>query len=767
MTNRWFIYPVAALSALLMLTIGALLILVIVTYPRLPSLDTITDYRPKIPLRIYTHDGQQIGEFGEERRAFVPIDKVPQQMKQAILAAEDERFYQHGGVDYIGVARAALSNLLTAEARQGASTITQQVAKNFFLSSERTFSRKFNEALLAFKIEHNLSKDKILELYINQIYLGQRAYGFASAAQMYYGKRLDDLSIAEMAMLAGLPKAPSSYNPVANPRRAKLRQQYVLRRMHELKFITDPQLQAALQEQLQVHRGQQGFNTNALYVAEMVRQYMYDKYKEEAYTKGFRVYTTLDSQHQAAAYEAVRKGMLDYDRRHGYRGPEGFVELTGDSNEDTYEDELQKYSDAGDLAPALVLSANAQKVQAHIKGGETISISGNGLRFAARSLSDKTNPQNRIRRGAVIRVQKSGEGDWSIVQVPAAEAAFVSIDPDSGALKSLVGGFDYNHNNFNHVTQAWRQPGSSFKPFIYSAGLEKGITPSTIINDAPLAIDPATIGGQNWEPKNFDGSYSGPISMRNALTKSKNLVSIRILMAITPQYAQEYVTRFGFDPKNHPPYLTMALGAGSVTPLQIAGGYSIFANGGYRVTPYFIDRIEDGKGQILARTEPEMVGKNAQQVIDPRNAFIMTSIMGDVVRRGTAAKAATLGRHDLAGKTGTTNDQFDAWFAGFQRTVVAVAWMGYDQPKSLGGSETGGQAALPMWISYMGKVLKNVPEHQPTVPEGVVVQSHDSGNGMTNEYYYQEYTQTNPELRLEQGSQNNGQVQDEVKDMLF
>lgn len=750
-----------------MLAIGALLILVIVTYPRLPSLDTITDYRPKIPLRIFTQDGQQIGEFGEERRAFVPIDKVPLQMKQAILAAEDERFYQHGGVDYIGVARAALTNLLSAEARQGASTITQQVAKNFFLSSERTFTRKFNEALLAFKIEHNLSKDKILELYINQIYLGQRAYGFASAAQIYYGKRLDDLSVAEMAMLAGLPKAPSSYNPVANPRRAQLRQQYVLRRMRELKFINEQQLQAAQQEQLQVQRNQQGFNAQALYVAEMVRQYMYDKYREEAYTKGFRVYTTLDSQHQAAAYEAVRKGMLDYDRRHGYRGPEGFVELSGENNEDTYEDELQKYSDAGDLLPALVLSASSQKVQAHIKGGETITISGNGLRFAARSLSNKTNPQNRIRRGAVIRAQKNSDGGWSIAQIPAAEAAFVSIDPDSGALKSLIGGFDFNHNNFNHVTQAWRQPGSSFKPFIYSAGLEKGITPSTVINDAPLAIDPATIGGQNWEPKNFDGSYSGPISMRNALTKSKNLVSIRILMAITPQYAQEYVTRFGFDPKSHPPYLTMALGAGSVTPLQIAGGYSIFANGGFRVTPYFIDRIEDGKGQVLARTEPEMVGKNAQQVIDPRNAFIMTSIMGDVVRRGTAAKAAILGRHDLAGKTGTTNDQFDAWFAGFQRTVVAVAWMGYDQPRSLGGSETGGQAALPIWISYMGKALKNVPEYQPTVPEGVVVQSHDSGNGMTNEYYYQEYTQTNPELRLEQGSQNNGQVQDEVKDMLF
>lgn len=768
MNNRWILYPVTALAALSILLVGAILVLVIVTYPRLPSLDTITDYRPKIPLRIYTQDGVQIGEFGEERRAFVPIEKVPPLMKQAILAAEDERFYQHGGVDYIGIMRAAISNLLSNQMRQGASTITQQVAKNFFLSSERTFSRKFNEALLAFKIEHNLSKDKILELYINQIYLGQRAYGFASAAQIYYGKPLDKLSIAEIAMLAGLPKAPSSYNPVANPRRATLRQQYVLRRMHELRFIDAQQLNAAIQEPLHVHRTQQGFDTSALYVAEMVRQYMYEKYREEAYTQGLKVYTTLQASHQTAAYDAVRKGMLDYDRRHGYRGPEGFVELPAEADDDTFEDELQKFSDAGDLRPALVLSATSRSVKAHVKGGETIDIGSTGLRFAARSLGDKINPQNRIRRGAVIRVQQNSKGDWAISQIPAAQAAFVAVAPDTGAILALVGGFDFNHNNFNHVTQAWRQPGSSFKPFIYSAALDKGITPSTFINDAPLSIDPATIGGQNWDPKNFDGSYSGMISMRNALTKSKNLVSIRLLMAITPQYAQEYITKFGFDAKNHPPYLTMALGAGSVTPLQLAGGYSVFANGGYRLTPYFIDRIEDGKGQILARTEPDVIGKNAQQVIDPRNAFIMTSIMGDVVRRGTAAKVTALGRHDLAGKTGTTNDQFDAWFAGYQRNVVAVVWMGYDQPRSLGGSETGGQAALPMWISYMGKVLKNVPEHQPTIPEGVVAQEHDTGNGAITEYYYQEYTRTNPELHLDNGGQGGGQqVQDDVKDMLF
>ncbi|WP_184035311.1 penicillin-binding protein 1A [Chitinivorax tropicus] len=766
MSKRWITYPLAVLVGLLVLAAGAAGVLIAITYPRLPSLEAITDYRPKIPLRIYTRDGVQIGEFGEERRAFAKIENVPLLMKQAILAAEDVRFYEHSGVDYIGVARAAISNVLSSQVKQGASTITQQVAKNFFLSSERSFSRKFNEILLAFKIEHNLSKDKILELYFNQIYLGQRAYGFAAAAQTYFGKNLEQLSVAEMAMLAGLPKAPSAYNPVANPNRAKQRQEYVIRRMREFKFISDEQMQLAKAEKLHVLRSPVTFSSDALYVAEMVRQVMYDRYKEAAYTQGFKVYTTVDKTHQDAAYAAVRKGIQEYDRRHGYRGPEATVEIAADVTDDQLDDELQKVNDAGDLVPAIVLSVNTKSVSAHLKDGETISINGNGLKFAQRNLTDKVNPANKITRGSIIRVQRDDKGNWAITQLPQVETAFVAVDPNNGAIRALIGGFDFSRNNFNHVTQAWRQPGSSFKPFIYSAAIDKGFTPQSVINDAPLAIDPATIGGQHWEPKNYDGTFSGPITLRNALTKSKNLVSIRILMAITPQYAQEYITRFGFDPKNHPPYLTMALGAGSVTPLQMAGGYAVFANGGYRVTPYFIDRIEDGKGNVLAKTQPEEAGKNAKQVIDPRNAFIMTSIMSDVVRRGTAAKAMTLGRGDLAGKTGTTNDQYDAWFAGFQRNLVAVSWMGYDQPRSLGNAETGGQAALPIWIGYMGKALKGEPEFKPVIPEGVVAKPLETENGTIVDYFYEEFQQTNPELGVDSGT-SPAQVQEEVKDMLF
>ncbi|MEW9897158.1 penicillin-binding protein 1A [Chitinivorax sp. PXF-14] len=766
MSNRWIVYPLAALFGILLLAAGAVALLVILTYPRLPSLDTITDYKPKIPLRVYTSDGAQIGEFGEERRAFAKIEQVPQRMKQAILAAEDERFYEHGGVDFIAVTRAALSNLIPNHTRSGAGTITMQVARNFFLTREQTYSRKFNEALLAFKIEHNLSKDKILELYVNQIFLGQRAYGFAAAAQTYFGKNLDRLSTAEMAMLAGLPKAPSTFNPVANPKRAKQRQEYVLHRMLELNFINDEQYQQAVHEKLHVQRGTAIFSGNALYVAEMVRQLMFERYKEEAYTQGFKVYTTIGAAHQQAAYESVRRGLTEYDRRHGYRGPESFVELASDASDDAFEDELQKVTDADDLQPALVLAADSKQIKAYLKGGEIATVSGAGLKFAQRNLSDKVNPANRIRRGAIIRLQHDDKGQWNIVQLPQIETAFVAVDPNSGAVRALVGGFDFNRNNFNHVTQAWRQPGSSFKPFIYSSALEKGFTPQTIINDAPLVIDPATIGGQSWEPKNYDGTFSGPITMRNALTKSKNLVSIRILMSITPQYAQSYITKFGFDPKNHPPYLTMALGAGSVTPLQMAGAYSVFANGGYRVTPYFIDRIEDSRGNVLAKTQPEQAGSNAPQVIDPRNAFIMTSMMGDVVRRGTAAKAMTLGRKDLAGKTGTTNDQFDAWFAGYQRNLVAIVWMGYDQPKSLGSGETGGIAALPIWINYMGKALKGVPEYEPVVPEGVIARTFETENGGFSDYFYQEFTQTNPNLGLDSGTPSS-QAQDEVKDMLF
>jgi penicillin-binding protein 1A len=594
-----------------------------------------------------------------------------------------------------------------------------QVARNFFLSKEKTLSRKFNEALLAFKIEHSLSKDEILEVYINQIYLGQRAYGFASAAQVYFGKNLRDLNVAETAMLAGLPKAPSKYNPVVNPQRARERQQYVLRRMRELGFITAAQFDEAEKQRLVVRRDQPGFATHADYFAEMVRQSLYERYQEDTYTKGMRVYTTLSTAQQDAAYGAVRRGVLDYDKRHGYRGAEGYFELPQGISEDGLEDVLQEFGESDDIFPALVLEVSQKGVKAYRKGGETVEVSGDGLKFARPMLGEKAPANRRIRRGALIRVQKDAKGAWEIVQMPQVEAGMIALSPKDGAVLALVGGFDFNRNKFNHVTQALRQPGSSFKPFIYSAALEKGFTPATVINDAPILIDAAETGSVPWEPKNFDGTFDGPIRMRTALTKSKNLVSIRILQAITPQYAQDYVARFGFDPKQHPAYLTMALGAGSVTVMDMAAGYSVFANGGFRVTPYFITRVEDASGKVLAKATPIRAGGSAPRAIDERNAYVMYSMMQDVIRGGTGARAMSLGRTDLAGKTGTTNDQMDAWFAGFQRGLTAVVWVGFDLPRSLGPNETGAVAALPIWISYMGAALKDQAEDSPPLPVGV------------------------------------------------
>ncbi|KIA79072.1 penicillin-binding protein [Chromobacterium piscinae] len=733
---------------------GAAAIAVIITYPRLQSLDVITDYRPKIPLRVYSADSQLLGEFGEERRSFSRIHEVPQLMKQAVLAAEDERFYQHSGIDYLGILRAAVGNIVSGHTRSGASTITMQVARNFFLSSEKTFTRKFNEALLAFKIEHTLSKDQILELYFNQIYLGQRAYGFGAAAQAYYGKPLNELSIAQMAMLAGLPKAPSAYNPVVNPDRAKLRQQYVLRRMRELNFITEDQYQEALNEPLKLASQAADTSQPGQYVAEMVRQAMYERYKEAAYTEGFKVYTTIDSHHQQWAYDALRAGLTDYDRKTGYRGPESYLDLPSGSGEDLTEaldEAMGDLRDSGGMLPAIVLSASPSEVQAYMRGGKTAVIKGAGLDFARRGLSAKASAQQQIRRGAVIRVQANPKGYWEIVQMPEVEGAFVSLDTRTGAIKSLVGGFDFNRRSFNHVTQAWRQPGSSFKPFIYSAGIERGITPSTMINDAPLSVP--GVNGQMWEPKNDDGKFSGLITLRQGLTRSKNLVSVRVLMAIGTDYAQQYIQRFGFSPKQHPAYLPMALGAGSVTPLQMAEGYSVFANGGYRTKAYFIDRIEDQSGRVLAKTVPTVAGQNAQQAIDPRNAFIMRSMMGDVVRYGTGFRAMSLGRTDLAGKTGTTSDWKDAWFVGFNPNLVAATWVGFDQPRSLGRYGYGGTAALPIWINYMGNALKGQPEVELPVPQGIVVKP-GAGQRGGDEYYYEEFQKTNPELRID----NSGSV---------
>jgi len=739
---RFLAFPLVLAGGFLVTCVLLLALTIALAYPNLPSLQALTEYQPKIPLRIYTAEGVQIGEFGEERRAVVAIGEVPDALKNAIIAAEDERFYEHAGIDYIGVLRAAYMNLISGGRRQGASTITMQVARNFFLSSEKTLTRKLYEALLAFKIEHSLSKEQILELYVNQIYLGQRAYGFGAASQIYFGKALDKLNLAETAMLAGLPKAPSLYNPIANPQRAKQRQHYVLRRMAELGHITAAQYEEATQAPIRPKREVNEYSVHAEFAAEMVRQAIAEHYPDEVYSRGFRVYTTIRKADQEAAYASLRKGVLDYDRRNGYRGPEGFAELPAKPDEDDYEEALNEHPDNDDLLAAIVTAVDPKQIEAALRTGEKVSIGGESLRFAARALDSKTTPQKRIRRGSIIRVQRETPSKpWQIVQLPEVESAFISLDAQDGAVRALVGGFDFNRNKFNHVTQAWRQPGSSFKPFIYSASLEKGFTPATVIPDEPVVLEAEQTGSQRWEPKNFDGKYEGPMRLRTALAKSKNMVSIRILEAIGPKYAQEYVTRFGFEPEKHPPYLTMALGAGSVTAWQMARAYAVFANGGYLVQPYFILKIVDDRGTPLALANPKRAGDESLRVLDPRNAFIMDHMMQDVTRYGTAARATRLGRNDLAGKTGTTNEFVDAWFAGYQPNLVGIAWMGFDQPKTLGRNQTGAAVALPIWIGYMEKVLKEIPEAPRTVPIGVVsvpVMGVLGEGRLAPEYFYQE-----------------------------
>lgn len=713
--------------------IGVLLLgfMLAMAYPNLPELNTLTDYRPKIPLRIFTADNVMIGEFGEERRNVVRFKEIPDVMKQAVLAIEDDRFYEHGGVDYVGILRAAIHNL-SGGARQGASTITQQVARNFFLSSEQTLKRKLYEVLLAWKIEQNLSKDQILEVYMNQIYLGQRAYGFASAAQVYFGKKLSDITLAEAAMLAGLPKAPSANNPVVNPKRAKARQQYILQRMHDLGYVSDEAYAEAKSEELRIKSETTEFGIHAEYVAEMTRQMVYEQFRDETYTRGLNVFTTITKADQDAAYIALRRGVMDYEKRHGYRGPEGYMDIPAarEEAEDAIETELADHPDSDDLIAAVVLEANPKSLRAVLANGEEITITGPGLSFAGNLLSDKAPPNRRVKRGAIIRVTQEGKA-WSITQMPEVESAFVSASTEDGAIRALIGGFDFSRNKFNHVTQAWRQPGSSFKPFIYSASLEKGLSPATIINDSPLTFDAGQTGGQAWEPKNYDGKYEGPMTMRKGLTKSKNMISIRILNRIGAKYGQEYATRFGFDADKNPAYLTLALGAGAVTPLQMAGAYAVFANGGYKVNPYLISRITDASGKVLSEVQPDRAGVEANRVIDARNAYVMDSMLKDVVKHGTATKALVLKRPDIAGKTGTTNDSIDAWFAGYQSKLVGISWMGFDQPRNLGNKETGGGLALPIWISYMQKALKSVPVDERIMPDGLITAGGD--------YYYAEY----------------------------
>jgi len=727
--------PLLALGLVTAALIGLALLVglaMAVAYPNLPDVSALSDYRPKLPLRIFSAEGVLIGEFGEERRHLTPIADIPVVMKQAVLAIEDARFYQHGGVDYIGMARAALANLGRIKS-QGASTITMQVARNVYLSNEKTYTRKIYEILLTFKLEHLLSKDQILEIYMNHIFLGNRAYGFAAASEAYFGKPLQQLSIAEAAMLAGLPKAPSAYNPINNPKRARTRQLYIIERMLENGFITAPQAQAAKQETLQIRSGASGSTLHAEYLAETVRQLIYAQYGDTTYTRGLNVYTTLRAADQAAAYEALRNGIMTYERRQVYRGPEKFLSLPGEQAaiDDVIDEALQEHSDNGNILSAVVMEVSPKLIRAVRQNGDVIEITGTGLQPVTSGLSDKAPANIRIRRGAIIRVVQTPKGKWEATQLPEVEGAFVAIDPVTGAVRAMVGGFDFEKNKFNHVTQAWRQPGSSFKPFIYSAALEYGITTATIVNDGPLFFDAGVTGGQPWEPKNYDGKFEGPMPVRRALAKSKNMVSIRILQVVGAQNAQDWVSRFGFDADKHPPYLTMALGAGSVTPMQMATAYSVFANGGYRVSPWIISKVTDQRGQVLTQVQPPGLDES-MRVIEPRNAFIMSSLLQEVTRTGTAASAqATLKRPDLYGKTGTTNDSMDAWFAGFQPTLTAITWIGYDTPRKLGSRETGGGLSLPVWIQFMAKALEQVPVSDLPVPEGVVNQS--------GEWFYEEF----------------------------
>lgn len=725
--KKWIVF---GLSLCTTLFLAGLAFVFFVVAPGLPTLEAVTDYRPKIPLRIYTADNALIGEFGEEHRDFVPIKQIPAVMKNALLSIEDARFYEHGGISFIGAGRAILADL-RGGFHQGASTITMQVARNFFLTNEKSVERKMKEILLTYRIEDALTKDQILELYMNQIFLGKRSHGFSSAAKTYFGKSLDQLSLAEAAMLAGVPQNPVRHNPAVNFEKTKQRQLLVLKSMVRNGFITEAQMEAAAKEDIKVIKGQQ-FDAHADYVAEMVRQSIYAQYKEDTYTKGIKVYTTINKAEQDAAYEAVRRNVMAYDQRHGYDGPEAHIELPADEDErdDAIDQILRKHPDNDKVLAAVVTQASGKIVKAELQSGDSIEITGEGLRFAATALTDKAKAGIKIRPGSVIRVIQDAKKRWAITQIPEVEGSFVALNADDGSFRALVGGFDYNRKKFNHVTSAWRQPGSSIKPFIYSAALEKGFYPGTLINDVQLSETSDT--NLRWDPRNDDGKYDGPITMRTALAQSKNVVSVRILKAIGVEQAKAWLPRFGFDKDKHQANLTMALGTGSVTPLQLVSAYAVFANGGYSINPWLISKVVDGKGAVLFENKPPAKAQEESRVIDARNAYITDQMLREVVRSGTGASAsAKLGRRDLAGKTGTTSDAVDGWFAGYAGNVVAVAWMGYDDPKSLGGREFGSTLALPIWIDTMRVALAGKPEVVRAVPEGI---SNAEGDWMFNEF---------------------------------
>ncbi len=735
-----------SLAALFILGLAAVAAAYFYVAPQLPSVEVLRDVRFQVPLQVYTNSGQLLAEYGTKKRDPLKYEQIPKSVVNAFLAAEDDRFFEHPGVDYQGLLRAAGLLVVTGEKSQGGSTITMQVARNFFLSNEKTFLRKFNEILLSLKIEAELTKEQILTLYLNQIYLGNRAYGVGSAAQVYYGRPLDQLSLAEIAMIAGLPKAPSRYNPIAAPKRAQLRRDYVLNRMLKLGTITQAEHDKAIVEPVSAKLYQATIDLQAPYVGEMVRSYVYERYGENAYTDGYKVYVTIDAQLQQAAQESLRQALLDYDRRHGYRGALSHINFTAATAITDILDQIDPIPEVGGLKVAMVYKVKEQDITVLRANGEQIQIPWQGLSWAARyNNSRSTGPAPKlasdiVKVGDVIYVRESAPKQWALAQIPEPGAAIVSIDPHDGAILALSGGFDFFHTKFNRATQAKRQPGSSFKPFIYAAALEKGFTAASIINDAPVVFEDAGLES-SWRPENYSGEIYGPTRLREALVHSRNLVSIRLLQAVGVGYAIDYATKLGFDPARLPRDLSLSLGTASVTPLELAAGYTVLANGGFRVTPYFINKIVDGNGKPLFEAHPavaclecESAGESgdhlAPRVVSQQATYITTSMMQDVIRHGTGRRAMQLGRNDLAGKTGTTNDQRDAWFAGFNSDLVTVSWVGLDDAKSLGYDETGGKAALPMWVDYMRAALQGRPEAAPPQPSGIVTVKIDPRTGL-------------------------------------
>ena len=752
---RFFFRLLSVLFTLFFVGVVSIAVIYFLLAPKLPDAEELRKVRLQIPMRVFSDEGLMIAEFGEKRRIPAEYESIPPQLIDAFLAAEDDRFFEHPGVDYQGLIRAAYSLAVTGEKTQGGSTITMQVARNFFLSREKTYLRKLNEIILALEIEQTLSKEEILALYLNKIYLGSRAYGVGAAAEVYYGKTLDQMTLAEMAMIAGLPKAPSASNPIANPERALQRRNYVLSRMLDVGFIDEQEFKIAVDEPVTARYHSRDVEVYAPYVAEMVRTSLIEEYGESLYTDGIKVYTTINSVHQHAATKALQDALLAYDRRHGYRGAIDKIEFTDIPNAEKAEQLLDTFQSVGMLRAALVLATDDDAAEARVyirRIGEIIlpfsAVSWAQPKLSTNSLGKK--PQkisDVLTKGDVVYLRQDDEQNWQLAQIPEVEGALVALSPFDGAITALQGGFDFFHNKFNRALQSKRQPGSGFKPIIYSAALEKGYNAASIINDAPVVFD--DVGLENvWRPENYSGQFYGPTRLREALTHSRNLVSIRLMRDIGINYVVDYAQRFGFQPEQLPNNLSLALGSGSAAPIDMATAYAAFANGGYRVEPYFIKRIEDADGNIVREAEPytvcetciapleapenfnadtsqtqdspRMGFKPAQRIITAQNAYLMNSMLRDVVRFGTGRQALSLGRNDLAGKTGTTNDQVDAWFNGFNPELVAISWVGFDNPRNLGRFETGGRAALPMWMDFMREALRNVPEKDFIPPVDMV-----------------------------------------------